>query len=81
MNVSLTKPLEEYVQKQVSTGLYSSASEVIRAGLRLLLEQEIDRKIMIGKQQIEQGKAIPFDDNYVNNLKERAAQNNPVENV
>ena len=39
MNVSLTEELQELVQKKVESGRYSSASEVIRAGLRLL-EQE-----------------------------------------
>jgi antitoxin ParD1/3/4 len=39
MNVSLTEELEELVQKKVESGRYTSASEVVRAGLRLL-EQE-----------------------------------------
>lgn len=40
MNVSLTPELEKYVQEKVSSGLYYSASEVIREGLRLLKERE-----------------------------------------
>ena len=40
MNVSLTPELEQYVQEKVSSGLYYSASEVIREGLRLLRERE-----------------------------------------
>ena len=40
MNVSLTPELEQYVQEKVSSGLYYSASEVIREGLRLLKERE-----------------------------------------
>jgi antitoxin ParD1/3/4 len=40
MNVSLTQELEEFVQRKVASGLYTSASEVIREGLRLLEEQE-----------------------------------------
>ena len=39
MNVSLTEELEELVHRKVESGRYTSASEVIRAGLRLL-EQE-----------------------------------------
>ena len=40
MNISLTKTLEAFVESKVNEGLYNSASEVIRSGLRLLIEQE-----------------------------------------
>ncbi len=40
MNVSLTPQLEKYVRRQVTSGLYNNASEVIRQALRLLVEQE-----------------------------------------
>ena len=43
MNVSLTPELERFVEKKVQTGRYQSASEVIRAGLRLLEEREDER--------------------------------------
>jgi antitoxin ParD1/3/4 len=40
MNVSLTDELEALVQRKVDSGLYTSASEVIREGLRLLEQQD-----------------------------------------
>jgi antitoxin ParD1/3/4 len=40
MNVSLTPELEKFVEKEVSSGLYQTASEVIRAGLRRLKEEQ-----------------------------------------
>ena len=40
MNISLTKELEGYVTQKVESGLYHSASEVIRDGLRLLKERD-----------------------------------------
>jgi len=40
MNVSLTPQLEKFVQKEVGSGLYQTASEVIRAGLRRLKEDK-----------------------------------------
>jgi antitoxin ParD1/3/4 len=38
MNVSLTPELENFVQSEVDSGLYQTASEVVRAGLRRLKE-------------------------------------------
>lgn len=38
MNVSLTPELEKFVANEVSSGLYQTSSEVIRAGLRRLKE-------------------------------------------
>ena len=40
MNVNLTPQLEELVRSKVSSGLYTSASEVVREALRLLEEQD-----------------------------------------
>ena len=39
-NVSLTSELEAYLREQVASGHYSNASEVVRASLRLLIEQD-----------------------------------------
>jgi len=39
-NVSLTPELEALVESKVASGRYRSASEVVRAALRLLDEQE-----------------------------------------
>jgi antitoxin ParD1/3/4 len=38
MNVSLTPELKKFVEKEVNSGLYQTASEVVRAGLRRLKE-------------------------------------------
>ena len=40
MNVSLTPELEKFVQEKVKSGRYTSASEVVREGLRLMEKQE-----------------------------------------
>jgi antitoxin ParD1/3/4 len=39
-NVSLTPQLEAFIDGRVAVGRYRSASEVVRAGLRLLEEAE-----------------------------------------
>jgi antitoxin ParD1/3/4 len=41
MNVSLTPELEKFVTKEVGSGLYQTASEVVRAGLRRLKEDRV----------------------------------------
>lgn len=40
MNVSLPDELAEYVKSKVSSGRYSSSSEVVREALRLLEQQD-----------------------------------------
>jgi putative addiction module CopG family antidote len=39
-NVSLTSELDAFVEGQVASGRYRTASEVVRAALRLLQERE-----------------------------------------
>lgn len=67
MNISLTPELENLVNEKVKSGLYNSASEVIRESLRLLQEQdllkeirrnELRREIMLGVEQIRNGEYI-----------------------
>ena len=40
MNVNLTPQLEELVRAKVASGMYTSASEVVRAAPRLMQEQD-----------------------------------------
>lgn len=44
MNISLTPELEKFVEKEVESGLYQTASEVVRAGLRRLREDKDARR-------------------------------------
>ena len=68
MNVSLTPNLEDYVKGKVDSGLYNSASEVIREGLRALREKEIDLKIKAGLAQVEGGQTVLMDDEFVSSI-------------
>lgn len=43
MNLSLTPELEDFVHSRVISGRYTSASEVVRAALQLLENQERER--------------------------------------
>ena len=52
MNINLTPQLEELVRAKVSSGLYNSASEVVREALRLM-ERE-DRLRAAALEQLRQ---------------------------
>jgi len=64
MNVSLPKALAEFVEAEVASGAYSTASEVVRDGLRMLREERavyeeklaiLRREIQIGIDEVEAG--------------------------
>ena len=52
-SISLENHFEDFVDDKVSTGRFKNASEVIRAGLRLLEEEE--SKIVVLKKAIQEG--------------------------
>ena len=57
MNISLTPQLESMVKQKVGTGLYNSASEVVREALRLLeaKDQLNELKLTTLRQEIQKG--------------------------
>ncbi len=69
MNVSLTPELDTFIEGKVKSGLYNSASEVIRDGLRLLKErdalhevrvEELRNMVREGFEQIDRGEYLEF---------------------
>lgn len=52
-SVSLGSYFSKFVEGRISTGRYNNAREVIRAGLRLLEEEE--NKIIVLKELIQEG--------------------------
>ncbi|WP_102794377.1 type II toxin-antitoxin system ParD family antitoxin [Bowmanella denitrificans] len=65
MNITLGAEFEKRINEKVASGLYTSASEVIRDGLRLLFEKDISKQQQLdilrnevgkGFQQLSQGK-------------------------
>ena len=66
MNVSLTRELESLVNSKVKTGMYQTASEVIREGLRLLKERDEARAslkadVLAGFAEIAKGNYVEYD--------------------
>ena len=72
MNVSLTPQMVKFVEEQVASGDYQSASEVVRSGLRLLHDQKEDRKrpawtalrkeIAVGIEQLDRGESFSMEE-------------------
>ena len=52
-SITLGNHFDDFVQGRISAGRYKNASEVIRAGLRLLEEEE--NKVAALKQAIQEG--------------------------
>ena len=73
MNISLTPELEKFVQDKVNSGMYTSASEVIRESLRLMHThddlqakriKDLNQAIELGLQQLNSGKKISAKESY-----------------
>ena len=78
MDIALTPQLSAWIAEKVAQGMYSSSSEVIAEGIRLLKRQEEQRQamvkdlrqeILIGVKQLDAGKAAPFDAMQVSDIK------------
>ena len=70
MNVSLTPDLEKLVQEKVDSGMYNSASEVVREALRLMAESDklraakieaLQEAINLGTRQLDGGDFEEYD--------------------
>ena len=53
-NVHLTDRMHRYAQGQVDAGAYANLSEVVRAGLRLLMERNDARQFYALKAELEE---------------------------
>ena len=80
MNVSLTPELEALVDEKVQSGLYHTASEVVRDALRLLRErdalearrmEELRRDIAAGLKDLDEGKSKPLNRKTLGGVKTR----------
>jgi antitoxin ParD1/3/4 len=65
-SVTLGHHFEAFISQQIENGRFSSASEAVRAGLRLLEEREI--KLAALRRAIEEGENSGYADYSLNEL-------------
>ncbi len=67
MDILLTSEAQHFIQQQLETGRFSSVSEVVDAGIRLLEEreqtyqgrfEELRREVEIGTAQLDRGEVV-----------------------
>ena len=80
MNVSLTPELNNLVRKKVATGMYHSASEVIREALRLfqfhddMQQQKLNMlklEIKKGVHSLNAGKGVEMTEDFFEDIKQQ----------
>ena len=73
MNVSLTPELERRISERVESGLYTTASEVVREALRLLFEADaarerarakFDGEMQVAIDELDRGEGIDPEESY-----------------
>ena len=52
--IYLTEQMQNYVNRQIQSGAYANLSEVVRAGIRLLIEKDGARQFHALKADLEQ---------------------------
>ncbi len=84
MNVNLTPQLEELVRSKVASGLYTSASEVVREALRLMDEQDRLREAKLAqlrsdvRQGLASGSSQPWDAEALKSMARTRRTNGPA---
>ena len=74
-SVTIGPHYEKFIAKQIEVGRYSSASEAIRAGLRLLEEREL--KLIALRQALKEGEKSGFADYSLDGLIEELDSDSP----
>lgn len=79
MNISLTQHFSDFINNKVKSGKYHSASEVVRAALRLLEEHDAQKEARLDffrreiQNGIDSGEASIWDkDSFMKQARERS---------
>ncbi len=80
MHINLSTEIEQYLQDKVSAGYYGNASEVVRDAIRRMREEDEKLKalraaIHIGDEQIDRGQGIPYTQERLNAITQKAFAN------
>ena len=87
MNVNLSPQLEDMVRQKVASGLYTSASEVVREALRMMEAQDQLRAAKLEqlrqdiREGLESGESTPWDADEIKQegRQRRAARANSIQ--
>ncbi len=67
-NVHLTKPMQDYAEAQIRSGAYANLSEIVRAGMRSIMEKDgaraffaLKAELEAAAEEVERGEYIEFD--------------------
>jgi len=77
-SVILGEHFDQFIRAEIESGRYTSASEIIRSGLRILEDEKkkiqlINEALVVGEQS---GEAIPFDnEEFKQRMKKKMSQN------
>jgi antitoxin ParD1/3/4 len=53
-NVHLTKPMQEFAEAQIKSGAYANLSEIVRVGMRTLMERDRARAFCALRAELEE---------------------------
>jgi antitoxin ParD1/3/4 len=70
LNVNLTPQLEEMIKRKVGSGLYGSASEVVREALRLMDQRDQVQSAKLERLRLDISEAFESGDSTVWNVDE-----------
>lgn len=79
MNIYLGDHFDAMIRKQVESGRYATASEVVREGLRLLEREHRHQLLLdaidVAEAEVARGETVPFTSELMEQLKREAKEN------